>query len=645
MTSSARLAVAAVIGAVAATVITVLVSSGAPQMPPPGLPQPGMIVSWSLPIANTLSDVLGLLTIGFLLVAIFLLPNGKKLEGLSVQAVRIASRFAWLWLVAIIWLYWATVADLYARPLWGVDTNQLLFFVQLFAQGRAMAIEFVFVLIVAIWSRWTLRPEYVAIMFGFTLLAVAPIALTGHAATAGPHMLAVASLLMHMLAAYMWVGGLIALTWVAIRGSKRLEPAVNRYSALALWCYASIAISGFVNVAVRFNTLEHFQSIYGALVLVKLAALLALGVFGWWQRRRIITQALGFKRLAISEVCLMLVTVAVSVVLSRTETPRGDDIYGGQVETLLSGPVPPAPTWQRLLIGWEPNGFGLLVVGFGSAFYILGLMIMRRRGDHWQIGRTISWFVGLIMIGWATFGGLGDYAAVTFKMHMISHMMIAMIAPIFLVLGAPITLALRTLPGPRVPGEHSPRSLLNAFLHSWISRIYTHPVVAAMLFVGSLFAIYFTDLFEALMRTHTGHAFMEFHFMMSGILFYYVVMGVDPSPRPLPPFMRVLLLMITLPFHAFFSVALMSANVVYGEDYFRMINAPWMTDLLQDQVEGASFSWAIGEVPMILVILAIFWQWFRADQRESRRLDRAADRDDDAALREYNAYLQSLKNR
>ena len=86
-----------------------------------------------------------------------------------------------------------------------------------------------------------------------------------------------------------------------------------------------------------------------------------------------------------------------------------------------------------------------------------GLLVLRRRGDAWPVGRTISWMVGLVLIAWAGIGGLAQYSHVLFSAHMVSHMVLSMIAPIFLVLAAPVTLALRTLPGPRQPGEVSPR--------------------------------------------------------------------------------------------------------------------------------------------------------------------------------------------
>ena len=179
-------------------------------------------------------------------------------------------------------------------------------------------------------------------------------------------------------------------------------------------------------------------------------------------------------------------------------------------------------------------------------------------------------------------------------------------------------------------------------------RVLTHPAVATALFIGSLYGLYFTGLFDTLMTNHLGHAAMELHFLLVGCLFFYVLIGVDPSPRKLPPFAALALLLIVMPFHAFFSIAIMSSSTVLGEDFFTRLDRPYSTDLLADQNLGGSISWALGELPIIAVVAAIFIQWWRSDYREARRHDRAEDRKaaaGDSDLERYNAYLAQLHAR
>jgi len=634
-----------VVGGSLIALVALLVLTGSdPQPLPAGLQDPGPVVGWALPVSRLLSDVFATAAVGFLLVSVLLLPSGERLEGLAVQAVRLASLAAVIWLVSTLVQYWANVADLYGRHLTDVGLQQLVDFARIFPTGRGLLVQALAALVVAAWSFWTFAVRQLAICIGIAVVGVAAVGLTGHSASSGSHMLATASLVLHLVGVVLWVGGLIALAWVALRGSRRLEEAVERYSVLAAWCFAVVAVSGILNASVNLGGLSGLDTTYGFLVVAKSVALVGLGLLGVAQRRRLRDRGAGFARLAVFEVALMTLTIVVAVVLGRTATPVGEDVLTTPAELLLGRALPPEPTWGRVLVGFAPDGIGLSVVALGSALYLTGVITMRRRGDRWPVGRTVSWFAGMAVIAWATFGGLGAYSSVLFSLHMVSHMMLSMIAPIFLVLGAPMTLALRTLPGPRRPGEHSPRSLLRDALHSKVSAFYTNPIVAAVIFLGTLYAVYFTGLFEAMMRTHSGHAFMELHFLFSGVLFYYVIIGVDPAPRRIGPLARFGVLMLSVPFHAFFSVALMSSDVIIAESYYQALARPYATDLAQDQYLGGGIAWAMGEVPLLLVIGAIFIQWFRSDAREAQRSDRAADRDDDAALEQYNAYLRGLQD-
>lgn len=623
----------------------------APQDAPSTIATPGALTGWGLPVSRVLADLAGFLTVGFLVATAFLLPApGGSAQGLAAQAVRHASWAAAAWAVIVAVELVFTISDLFFTPVWGLRFAESTSFMFDTSEGRALVVQIVLAAAVALLARWALGVGAVAALVLLALVALAPPALTGHSASSGAHMLAVASLLLHILGASLWVGGLVALGWVATRGSKRLPAAVRRFSVLATWCIALVGVSGVVNAAVRVERLgQLFSTGYGNLVLAKAAAIAGLGALGLMQRRRAIPRLEAraadgrgggtvFVGLAAAEILVMSATVGLAVALSRTPPPVPEDLYTDPVTELLGEPMPAAPNLGRLLTELSPNGFGLVVVGLGTALYVAGVVVLRRRGDTWPVGRTLSWLVGMVVIGWATFGGIGAYAHVLFSAHMVSHMMLSMVAPIFLVLAAPLTLALRSLPGPRTAGELSPRQLLNRLLHSRVVAVLTHPVVAAALFVGSLYAMYFTGLFTVMMDTHTGHALMQIHFLLVGSLFYYVIVGVDPSPRRVPPLARFGVLLISLPFHAFFSVAIMSYDTVLGESYWTRLDRPYSTDLLADQNLGGSISWAMGELPLVIVMIALFVQWYRTDRRESRRFDRQ----DDTALEDYNAYLESL---
>jgi putative copper resistance protein D len=290
---------------------------------------------------------------------------------------------------------------------------------------------------------------------------------------------------------------------------------------------------------------------------------------------------------------------------------------------------------------------GVLVIMV--ALYVKGVIVLTKRGDKWPVGRTISFALGISVIDFATSGGLGVYAQFSFSYHMLAHMLLSMVAPIGLVLGAPMTLALRTLPQGRTPSERGVRGSLLAALHSKVGVFYTNPVVALLIFDGSLFALYFTDLFASMMQSHIGHLFMTLHFLAAGFLFFFVVIGIDPNPRKIPYLVQIVVLFAAMSIHAFFSIALMSTTTLIDKGYFASLQTPWLTDLLADQKLGASIGWAMGEIPILMALVATFINWRREDAREAKRIDRntvrqaAMGQPDDLA--NYNQYLQKLAQR
>jgi putative copper resistance protein D len=638
-----RTLAAASVAGLAALVIALVLGGGAPHPAVAGLPDAGAFVGWSLPVVSLLTRIAAVATIGFLVLATFLIPNrGDDVEGLSAVAVARAGTAAAWWSGGSLVLYVFTVADVFGRPISDLTFPLLTTFAADTSLGRALLLQAAAAAAITTAARSTVAVRWLAVWTVVAVVSLLPVSLTGHATATGAHDLATTSLFIHVAAASIWVGGLAALGWLAHRGSKRLPAALRRYATLATWAFGTVAVAGIVNASVRLvRSADLVTTSYGLILIAKAVALLMLGAWAWQVRRRIAGGGGRFAALAAVELVIMVATIGLAVALGRTPTPAGG-MEGNAAEELLGGPVPPAPTLGRLLWGWEPTGVALTVVLFGAALYLTGLRALRRRGDRWPVGRSIAWFAGLTVVYWAGIGGLGEYSHVLFSAHMGSHMMLGMVAPILLVLGAPMTLALRTLPGPRQAGEVSPRALLTSFLHSPFMRLLTHPLVGPALFVGSLFVLYFTDLFGYLMASHWGHGAMQLHFLAVGALYYYVIIGVDPSPRTLPPVVRFALLMFTIPFHAFFSVALMSSKTVIAEQYWALINRPYRSDLLADQYLGGGISWAMGEVPLLLVFGALFVQWIRSDVREARRRDRAADRDGDAELEAYNARLRDL---
>jgi putative copper resistance protein D len=348
----------------------------------------------------------------------------------------------------------------------------------------------------------------------------------------------------------------------------------------------------------------------------------------------------GLSRLITAEVALMAGVTAIGIWLSLNASP----------DRFVEPVIPAAPSISRILWAYDPDIFFIGVLILAVALYIKGVVILKKRGDAWPVGRTIAFALGISAIDFATSGGLGVYAMYSFEYHMIAHMTLGMIAPIGLVLGAPITLALRTLPQGRTSTENGPRAILVALLHSRIGVLFTNPIVALALFDGSLFVLYFTDLFGTLMATHAGHLLMNVHFILAGFLFFMIIIGVDPSPRRIHHLVRIVMLFAAMAIHAFFSISLLATTTLIDRGFYSSQNIPWLgSGILDDQRAGGSVSWAMGEIPIILALIATFILWMRDDAKEARRIDRNEERKaamgEPDELAQYNEYLKSLSTR
>ncbi|MFF6978421.1 cytochrome c oxidase assembly protein [Streptomyces sp. NPDC008343] len=294
-------------------------------------------------------------------------------------------------------------------------------------------------------------------------------------------------------------------------------------------------------------------------------------------------------------------------------------------------------------LAWSADPYFLVACLVGLALYAWGVVRLARRGDKWPVGRTVSYVAGVLSVMLVMCTGLNDYGMVMFSVHMVQHMVISMLSPILLLLGAPMTLALRAMP-PAGRGCKGPRELLLALLHSRYMRIITHPAFTIPLFIASLYALYFTPLFDFLMGSKTGHIAMMVHFLAVGVVFFWPIIGVDPGPQRPGYLMRMLELFAGMPFHAFFGIALMMASEPMVET-FKNPPASLGIDALSDQNAAGGIAWAFSEIPSVLVLIALLFQWYGSEQRQAKRKDRAADRDGDKELEAYNAYLASLNAR
>ena len=600
-----------------------------------------------LQLAGSFAAVGSLLAMAFLL-----LDVGGRFSTSSEKLRSILKISALVWFIGSIGTIVLTLSTILASSIQdALDLTVLRSFVTQITLGRYLAVQALVALIVFI-AAFKIRSVITTAVLMFIALAgiTAPV-FQSHAASSGSHMLVIGSLVIHVIALSLWVGGVFA---IAFLSSTDRAIAVPRFSQLALWSAIAVVLSGVVNAWARLNFADAWDSAYARIVIAKSIATIVLIWFGYLHRKNLEKKSeinwFSFGRLLAIEALIMGVTVVMGSWLSSNASPDrpGEQEFSAAL-SIVGINTPGEPTLSRVLFGYEPNSLIIGVLVLLVALYIKGVVVLTKRGDKWPVGRTISFALGISAVDFATSGGLGLYANFSFSYHMIAHMVIGMLAPIGLVLGAPITLALRTLPQGRNPQERGVRGSLIVVLHSKVGIIFTNPIIALIIFDGSLFALYFTDLFSVLMSTHVGHLFMTLHFLVAGYIFFSVIIGVDPNPRKIPHLLRIVVLFAAMSIHAFFSVALMSATTLIDKGYYASIQTPWVTDLLADQKLGGSIGWAMGEVPILLALIATFIQWMRDDSRESKRLDRniarSAAMGQPDELADYNLYLQQLAQR
>ena len=586
----------------------------------------------------------GVLSIG-LLIAIAFLDLDLKGKVLNSSLIKKTRTLIYSWLVVTFIYILIQIAYLLEQPISAsFDLTVIRSYLTQTSIGKSYLVQMIGISIVLLIPLKKVISTYVALLI--SLVAITAPVFQSHGSTSGYHGLAIGALIVHVIALSFWVGGLFGLTQLS-KANKLI--ALPRFSEIALWSAIAVVLTGAATAWTRLDSIQAWQSKYGAVTLLKIFLAITLIGFGALHRRWIIKSDYpSVFRLVTAEILIMISTIFVGSWLSTINPPEREIISSpGLLVTGIEMPEP--PTFSRVLLAYDADGLMLGLLIFAVAIYIKGVIILSRRGDKWPVGRTIAFALGISAIDFATSGGLGVYSRFAFSNHMLSHMVLGMIAPIGIVLGAPITLALRTLPIGRNEQERGIRGSFIALLHSKLSKIYTHPVVALAIFNGSLFALYFTPLFGNLMQGHSGHFFMSIHFLLSGILFFQVLIGVDPMPRKVPHIVKMIIIFAAMSIHAFFSISVMSASTLLDNGYFALLERPWATDLLADQRAGGAIGWAMGEIPILLALLATFIQWTRQDKKEAARIDRAADRaaamgeKDDLAL--YNQYLAELNRR
>jgi putative copper resistance protein D len=642
-----------VILAVAALVALVAALAYGGGAAPLALADAGPVIRWGLPVATLAVNLSAAVMVGSLVTALFTLKQGERAFDMALDAASIGA--AVFTVGAAVTGFFTFVNVMNATPsgdaLFGQQLGRFLLETEL---GRTWLITTIAaatltVLTFAVRS-WT-STLIVAVL---ALAALVPMGTQGHSGELSSHDAATVSLVLHIIAAAVWLGGLVLLAVVRpLLTRAQLVDTVTRYSSIALVAFVVVAVSGTVRAAVAVVSWENLVSPYGAILAVKVIALLGLGVLGAWYRGRLIRSMAGedaasrqFWSLIGLELALMGIASGAAAALARTAPPAADAVLdtGDPAIYLTNSPVPAELVGARWFTEWDVDLLWAFVVAFGLFFYLAGVLRLRRRGDAWPLYRTVLWILGMLLLLWVTCGPVNAYQDYLFSVHMLGHMLLTMGIPLLLVPGAPITLIMRAV-RKRNDGTRGVREWVMWAVHSPFAKLVTHPLFAAAMFVGSLWLFYYSDLFRWSLYDHLGHEWMTVHFLVTGYLFVLTLVGIDPIPFRFPYALRLVTLVAVIAMHAFFGIAIMMQTGLFIAEWYGSMGRTWGATPLEDQYVGGGIAWSIGEIPSVILGITVAIQWSRSDDRAQRRRDRQVDRTGDVELEAYNARLAELADR
>ncbi len=573
----------------------------------------------------------------------------------------------------------------YANARASFSPVQLGYFVWKTDLGNATVWALVFALLAAGIGALTRHLRGAGWLTAMLALSVVALGFLGHAGNSTDHLNAVNAMIAHLLGVLTWLGPLLVFLAEAHRtDTATLKTWLERYSPWAFFAILALAYSGIINAAIRLESPAQFVTTrYGWLVLLKAVLTVAIAAFGYAQRRRVLdplaelhtarirgngsqaavghtrthahrtaltgdlerTSRQAFARLARLEALTAAIIIGTSSALGRSQPPVPQYVPLESYRVLsLVGYEPPRGeyTLLSLITVWQMDWMFTGVAALFAVLYLMGLHRLRARGDRWSLSRTLFWLAGCLALFWAMSGGAAAFGRVRFDAHMTQHMALMVIVPPLLVLGAPVTMLSRAAT-PRTDGSRGMREWVLAILHTRYAAVVSSPPIAGFLFAGSLVLFYFTPLFTWAMFEHVGHLFMTVHFLLAGYLFAWVIIGIDPAQKPISPVLKLVTLLVTLTFHAFFGIAVVSATWLIGGEWYTLLDLFPRAELERQQFAGGSIMWGISEVPTAFYALIAGIQWSRSEERAARNYDRKAERDGGADLENYNAYLRSLQ--
>jgi putative copper resistance protein D len=190
----------------------------------------------------------------------------------------------------------------------------------------------------------------------------------------------------------------------------------------------------------------------------------------------------------------------------------------------------------------------------------------------------------------------------------VQHLLLMNFAPILFALSAPVTLALQS------SDRRTQQGLLKV-LHHPIVEFVTNPVFVVLASYGTMIVYFLTPFYNFSLEHPLVHDLTHLHFLVSGCLFWWLVVGRDPSRWRLSYPVKLAILAVGIPVTAVLGVSLTGA---------RDSIAP-LFHTVADTQRGGSILWIVGELTTFVAMAVIVYHWMRFEEREAVRADRLLD--------------------
>jgi putative copper resistance protein D len=579
-----------------------------------GLPPAGTLVTFGLPAARLLAVGAAAGGIGQLLVAAVLVPGepGDVVSAAGYRGLRAAR-----WCALTEGAAGLVVAALTVVENSGLATNRLigsgsalLVGLEQIEPAAGWVVTGALALLLAALAGWVLTWRGSVGLLLLAILTPLPAALTAATDAQRSHDIAGDALAVHVLASLLWLGSASAVALHLARSGKAGDVVLRRHTVLATWSLVAVGASGLISSAYAVPAARLLTSGFGLLVVVSAALLAALALLGGRLRRAVLGPDGRDRgravRLVVAELALLAGAAALGTGLTRLVPPAELGYVTSRYVYLIGYDLPSRFHLVDLVWRWRPDlVFGPSAV-LAAVVYLLGLRRLRRAGRQWPRRYTAAWLCGCATLLVATSSGVGLYAPALFSVHMAQHMLLATLVPALLVLGHGTTLATGAL----APG--TARRLVD-LLDSSLIGFLSHPLVAWTAVGVTLFGLYPTGLYAAILQQHWAHLAMDVAFLGTGLALFRSILGATLGRRALPPIGQLVMVFAVMALHAAFAAWLLGQPTAVAGEFYRSLRLSFAADPLTDQRLGAILAWILGELPVILTVIALVRRWIRDD--------------------------------